>query len=235
MLKIIFDWLEVWALLIPLFVVITRKNQPPILTPIITYVLLALIINSLANISWKYKNDYNFPIWYQTNTYFYSIHSIVRFFLLSWFFIRLNQPLLLTIKKVILILFIIFLIVNFSFEPFINYWYKDGKMESTISTRLLAVEAGMMLFYCLQYYFYILLQDQTEERTPDFWIVTGLAIFSFCSFPIYFFYQAILNNHRTFTLNIWLVQKICFLIFCIGVAYAFYISKVSTNAVSTSE
>jgi hypothetical protein len=234
--KVLVDWLEVWALLIPIVAFMLNRMQPAYIKPVIAYVIVAFVINLLSNISWKFKHTYNFPVWYQTNTYFYSIHSIVRGFLLGCFFILLNQPFLQRAKKAVLVLFLLFIIINFMYEPFVNYWYENGKLRSTISYRLLAVEAAIMLFYCLQYYVYILLQDDSEDnRHADFWIVTGLAIFSFCSFPIYIFYNAILNNYHTFTVDIWLVQKISFLIFCLCLARAFYISKRSYNVVSTSK
>lgn len=236
-LKQILDWLEVWALLIPLFVLLKYRKQPHYLTPVIIYLFLALIINLLENISWKFKKLYDFPVWFQTNTYFYTIHSIVRVLLLGWFFILLHQPFLQKVKKIILVLFLIFTLINFMFEPFVNYWYEKGKLQSTLSYKVLATEAAIMLFYCLQYYLYKLMQDEEEFKRPsDFWVVTGLSIFSFCSFPIYFFYNAILQYDRTFTKNIWMVQKVCFLIFCLCIAWAFPISKHSNNnAVSTNK
>lgn len=232
----ILDWLEVWSLLIPLAVLSLRKKQPEYFKPVIAYIFLALLVNLFSNISWKFKHDYSFPVWFQTNTYFYSVHSIVRLFLLGWFFILLNQPFLKNAKKLALVIFSIFIMVNFTFEPFINFWYSNGRLQSTISYRLLAVEAAIMLFYCLQYYLYKVMQDYEEERwTPDFWVVTGLAIFSFCSFPIYFFYKAILFNYVTFTTEIWMVQKVCFLIFCGCIARAFYVSKNVYSTIATSK
>jgi hypothetical protein len=233
--QLIIDWLEVWALLIPVIVFMLIPKLPSYLRLVAVYVFIAFFINLFATISWKFKHSFNFPVVFQTNTYFYNIHSIVRLFLFGWFFILLDQPFLQRAKKIILLLFLVFIVINFMFEPFINYWYEDGKLQSTISHRILATEAAIMVFYCLQYYLYNLMHDEAVKRTPDFWIVTGLAIFSFCSFPIYFFYNAILLNYRIFTINIWVVQKISFLIFCLCIARALYISRKTQISVGKTK
>ncbi len=237
--KLVVDWLEVWSLLIPLFVITLKRKQPVFLKPVVAYVLIAFVVNLLSNISWKFKHDNNFPVWFQVNTYFYSIHAVARLFLLCWFFLLLKQPFLLNLKKIIPVAFLLFIIIHFSIEPFVNYWYNQkGELRSTLAYKVLAVEAAIMLFYCLQYYLFKLQQDVEDVSKPaDLWIVTGLAIFSFCSFPIYFFYNAILENYYNFTINIWLVQKIAFLIFCISMARAFYISqkKLGNNGAATNK
>lgn len=219
----ILDWLEVWALFIPLIALLKKNKRPGYLKPVIIYVWLALIINLFANLSWKLKAHYDFPVWYQTNTYFYNIHSIARFFLFSWFFIKLKQPFLSTPKKIIPVIFLIFIIVNFVFfEPFVNYWYENGKLNSILSSHLLSLEAGLMLLYCLQYYLYLMKEEQTFfTKLPSLWVVTGLSIFVVVGFPIYLFYTAAITHSKDFIINIWLVQKIAFLIFCILIAKAF--------------
>lgn len=232
--KDVIDWMEVWALLIPIVILIKKRKQPFYLKPITIYLFIALILNVLSNIIWKYKFSFNFPVILQVNTYLYSIHAILRLFLLGWFFIILEQRFLKTIKKITLLIFAFFVIINFMYEPFINYWYEKGKLQSTISTRVLATEAAIMVFFCLQYYLYNLINEQEFKKSPDFWVVTGLAIFSFCSLPIYFFYNTILQTHRTFTINIWTAQKISFLVFCLGIANAFYMAKNATNSHSKS-
>ncbi len=208
-------WLEVWALFIPLVVLLIKKKQPGYLKPVIIYLWLALIINLLANISWKFKAHYNFPVWFQTNTYFYNLHSVVRFFLFSWFFIKLGQPFLSTLKKIIPVLFLIFIFVNFIF-------FQDFFDFKIISSRLLSIEAGLLLLYCLQYYLYLLKEEEPFfTKLPSFWIVTGLSIFVVAGFPIYLFYDAAAEQSKYFIINIWIVQKTAFLIFCLFIANAF--------------
>jgi hypothetical protein len=219
----ILDWLEVWALSIPLIALLKKNKQPGYLKPVIIYLWLALIINLLANISWKFKSHYNFPVWYQTNTYFYNVHSIIRFYLFSWFFIKLRQPFFSLLKKIIPVLFLIFILANFLiFEHFINYWYENGKLNSILSSHLLSLEAGFLLLYCLLYYFYLLKEEQPFfTRLPSFWVVTGLSIFVVIGFPIYLFYTAAIEHSKDFIISIWLLQKCAYLILCILIAKAF--------------
>ena len=54
MLKDILDWSEVWAPLIPLTILLIRKNQPSYLKPVIYYVIFALVINTIGNIIWDF-------------------------------------------------------------------------------------------------------------------------------------------------------------------------------------
>ena len=76
-LQLILDWSEVWALLIPLFVLIGNTKQPTFLKPVIIYLLLALPINLIGDITADFKKY--FPSWLQSNTPLYNIHSVVRF------------------------------------------------------------------------------------------------------------------------------------------------------------
>jgi hypothetical protein len=216
--KQIIDWLEVWALFIPLIILLLKSKQPGILAPVVIYVFIGLYFNYLSDVSWKGKKLYNFPHWFQSNTYLYNLHSVARLILFSWFFNKLDQPFK-TIKKLVITFSLIFLAVNF-------LWFEDFFKFNLISSRLHAAEAGVLLFYCLQYYFYVLTQEQTSvNRSSSFWIVTGLSIFIIISFPIYLFYDAIIHQSINFGYNIWIVQKVAFLLFCICMAKAFYQSK----------
>ena len=216
MLKDILDWSEVWAPLIPLTILLIRKNQPSYLKPVKYYVIFALVINTIGNIIWDYKEVWNFPQWLQSNNFLYNFHSIVRLLLFTWFFILLKQPFLETIKKVVPVLFMVFVIVNFTFfEDFFYYWSFSG--------RLLSLATGILLLYCLQYYFFIL----TEENSPDsrpasFWVVTGLSIYVVINFPIFLFYMAFLKQFEGFAINIWDVTNISYILFFLLIAKAFY-------------
>ena len=216
MLKDILDWSEVWAPLIPLTILLIRKNQPSYLKPVIYYVIFALVINTIGNIIWDFKKAWNFPQWLQSNNFLYNLHSIVRLLLFTWFFILLKQPFLETIKKVVPVLFMVFVLINFIFfEDFFYYWSFSG--------RLLSLATGILLLYCLQYYFFIL----TEENSPDsrpasFWVVTGLSIYVVINFPIFLFYMAFLKQFEHFAIGIWDVTNISYILFFLLIAKAFY-------------
>ncbi len=218
MLKQILDWSEAWAVLIPLVVLLKYRRQPDFLKPVIIYVSLALILNLAADIIWK-QHKLGLNLSTKNNNPIYNTHSIIRLLLFSLFFVKLEQPFLTKIKKIVPVSFIVFV--------FVNFIYFDSFFTTKISHRLHSVEAGVLLFYCLQYYFF-LLQDENEtsiKNLPSFWIVTGLSIFEVASFSIYLFYDIILKSDLEFAKKIWIAQKIPFIVFCILTAKAFTLQR----------
>jgi len=219
MLKEIFDWSEAWAPLIPLAILIGRKNIPAYLKPIRLYIWLALLFNTGALLIW-YRNVLKLPgipIYLQSNNFLYNAHSIARLLLFSWFFILLNQRFMHRVKLVLPFLFVVLVIINFVFfEDFFDF--------NLLSSRLLATEAAMLLFYCLQYYIYLLIDDKgpTLKNQPGFWVVTGLSIYVAANFFIFLFYNYLLKqNLLVFAVNIWDVHNVVFIILCICIAINF--------------
>src|SRR5438552_10028389 len=179
-----FNWLEVWALLIPLTILLTRKKKlPSYLKPIKIYVLAALVINLFAIIIWRRnKLGLHFPDWLLSNNFLYNTHSIIRLLLFSWFFILLKQRFMHRVKAILPLLFIGFVIVNFVFyEKYFN---------DIFSSRLLTIEAVILMFYCLQYFIYLMLEERviSLKKQPGFWVATGLSIYVATSFFIFFFF-----------------------------------------------
>ena len=219
MLQQILDWSEVWALLIPLAFILNRKNPPVYLKPVRLYVWIALLLNIGATIIW-YRNRLGLtglPEFLQSNNFLYNIHSVIRLLLFSWFFILLNQRFMHRVKAVLPFLFILLLIINFVFfEDFFNY--------AMLSSRLLATEAAILLFYCLQYYIYLTIDDKgtSLKKQPGFWVVTGLSIYVAVNFFIFLFYTYLLKqNLIVFAVNIWDVHNIVFILLCICIAINF--------------
>ena len=221
LLQDILDWSEVWVLLIPLIFMLRWKPQLPYLKPIRIYIWVSIFLHLIINVIWRFKNDFGFQEGdlLSSNNFIYNIVSIVRFLLFSWFFILLGQPFLARVKKIIPLLFVIFLIINFLFfEDFFYYWSFSGK--------LLSLETGLLLLYCLQYYFFVLNEEHSsDKRPPSFWVVTGLSIYVVINFPIFLFYRAFLKQFENFAVNIWDITNISFILFCLFISKAFYESK----------
>ncbi len=219
LLKQVLGWSEVWALFIPLFALVLKRKQPLYLKPVIIYILLALVLNLFQDIIANLKFTLHFPHWLQTNNYVYNFHSVARLFLFSLFFIILRQPFLQKVKKIVPIIFSLFVIINFTFfEDFFNF--------NMLSSRLLSLEAVLLLFYCLQYYLYKLLEEnEGVEREPDFWVVTGLTIYVSVSFIIFLFQNTLVKQLQPFAITIWKVHDIVYIIFCFFLAKAFIMSK----------
>ena len=216
-----FDWIEVWALLIPLTFVLKKKGIPAYLLPVKLYVIAAFVLNLAILLIWKRlkleKIGLNITGWPESNNVIYNVHSIVRLLLFSWFFIALKQHFMHRVKKILPILFIVFVFINFmAFEAFYDY-YK-------FSSLLLSTEAAILLFYCLQYFIFLTLEDRgtSLKKQAGFWVVTGLSIFVALSFIVFLFFNYLFENDQILAINLWDVHNVGFLILCIAIARAFY-------------
>ena len=130
-------WLEVWALLIPLFVLIKKPGQPVYMRPVIYYLFIALFLNIVIILIWK-RQTLGLNTVFDNNNPVYNLHAIARLIFFSVFFILLKQPFLKWVKWIIPFLFIFFVVFNFIF---FEYYF-----QPKISTRLHTVESGILLF-----------------------------------------------------------------------------------------
>lgn len=215
MVQFLLDWSEVWALIIPLSILLFRKQQyHPSLKPVIVYVWLAFLINLAIDvimaINIYFKNDF------LSNNPLYNLHSIVRFACFSFYFIKLQPHSFTRIKKTLTTFAFLFIIVNFLlFEKFFNY--------DSFSGNLLALEAYLLLVYCMLYYLTELKNDSDELfNTPHFWVVTGLCMYVVINFFVFLFYLPMIYVDRDLTVNIWNVHNIAFIIFCLFITKAIY-------------
>jgi hypothetical protein len=211
------DWSEVWAPLIPLLLLLIKPKQPKPFTPIIIYLLVAVIIDSLIDIGWKFKS--HVPLLLQDNNFLYNVHSVIRFICFSTFFTLLNQAYHTKLKKIVPILSIAFLIINFTVSE--HFFEKNS-----FSSRLLAVESGLLLFHCLQFFLYKLqLVDTADKKVGDYWLVLGLSVYVVFNFPYFLLYKTLLSNGYTdFVINMWNYHNVSYIILCILIAKAFYVA-----------
>lgn len=208
------DWSEVWALMIPLSVLLFRRQQPPSLRPVIIYLWLGFLINIVIDVIMAI-NIY-FPGHNLSNNPFYNIHSTVRFACFSFYFILLQKNSFTRLKKWLAIATAGFLVINFIFfETFFN--------PDSLSGNLLAAEAYLLLIYCMLYYLAELKnEDDSLFNSPHFWVITGLAIYVVINFFVFLFYIPMLNVNTVLAVDIWNVHNIAFIIFCLFITKAFY-------------
>jgi hypothetical protein len=208
------DWSEIWALMIPLGILLFHRQQPAGLKPVIIYLWLAFFINLVIDIIMGinlYVKDADL-----SNNPLYNLHSIVRFTCFSVYFLKLPQASFTKFKKLIASFFLVFLIINFTFfENFFNY--------NAFSGNLLATEAYLLLVYCMLFYLSELKDDSKNlfDR-PDFWVVTGLSIYVVTNFFVFLFYLPMIYVDGDLAMNIWNVHNIAFIIFCLFITKAFY-------------
>lgn len=89
--RTIFDWSEVWALLIPLAVLLIYKPKGDWVPPIKWYLFIAFLLNLCIDFIWYVnKNEWlgvsNAKENWWNNNIFYNLHSITRLLFFSWFF-----------------------------------------------------------------------------------------------------------------------------------------------------
>jgi len=210
----ILAWSEVWALLIPLIVLLFNRRQPTVLKPIIIYLWLAFILNLGIDIIVLINVYYQKFV--MSNNFLYNMHSVVRFVCFGFYFMQLPQASFTNFKKVLAAVSITFIVINFSlFENFFNY--------NSFSGNLLATEAYILLVYCMLYYLAELKDDSKNLfASPDFWVVTGLSIYVVINFFVFLFYLPMIDVDEDLAVNIWNVHNIAFIIFCLFITKAFY-------------
>ena len=210
----ILGWSEVWALLIPLVILLFRRQQPATLKPVIIYLWIAFILNlSIDIITAINIYHHNFDL---SNNTLYNIHSVVRFVCFSLYFIQLPQTSFDKFKKLLTVVFLIFVVINFGFfENFFNF--------DSFSGNLLATEAYLLLIFCMLYYLSELKDDSKNLfNGPDFWVVTGLSIYVVVNFFVFLFYLPMIDVDLDLAVNIWNVHNIAFIIFCVFIAKGLY-------------
>ena len=215
-------WSEVWALLIPLTIFfLRRKHISHLLKPVLIYLCVALVLNSIADFIWQLQRPLNLPQWATNNLPVYVVHSIVRLVLFAWFFNRLKQPIMVNVKKLIPVLFLLFVVIYFSFIKSFSSLYTE------FNSPLHATEAALLLFYCLLYYWFLLQVEEPHfSRTRSVsWIVAGLTIYVAVNFFIFLFYDALMKTSVrswNFAYHIWDVHNISYIVLCCFIAKGFY-------------
>ena len=211
------DWSEAWATLIPLVYFLFHRNQLRYMRPVILYVILAFLINLTADGIMEY-NRY-MDGWRYSNNPLYNIHSLVRFACFVWFFELLGQSEFNKYRKYIPWISGVLIFYNFLFLE--NFWDKDK-----LSGNLLATEAYLLLVYCMMYYL-SKLRDDGEDWTdsPDFWVVTGLAVYVVVNFFVFLFYLPMIEQDIQLALDIWNLHNIAYILLCIFITRALYVSS----------
>ncbi|CAN5184103.1 hypothetical protein BH20BAC1_BH20BAC1_14210 [soil metagenome] len=108
-----FDLSEVWALLIPLFILQWKKEQPAYMKPVIFYLWSALLVNVLADGIAEFNRvseGYKF-----SNTPLYNLHSLLRFTCFTWFFSLLKLRSHKLLQILLPVLYLLYVVYEFIF------------------------------------------------------------------------------------------------------------------------
>ncbi len=211
-------WSEVWALLVPLCFIFPISKQKKFLKPVSYYIIIALLLNLFANIISNQK-AIGMPLPWHSNTMLYNLHSFIRFTCFAGFFILLKQKHYVHLKKMIPYLYAIILLLNFTI-------FSKSFTSLHINGNLMTAESYLLLVYCLLYYLSKLKGEGTLFKSdPDFWIVTGLAIYVVINFFVFLFYAPMIDENRKLADSIWTVHNVAYIFFCLFIAKAFSVTK----------
>jgi hypothetical protein len=206
-LHFILDITEIWAVLIPLAFYFYYRPRYVWVPPIRLFLFLALILGLIIDFIW-FGNSEDWFAW--DNNIYYNVISIVRLLTFSWFFSLISKDRFIYKLSVGLFLVIALVIFIFFVPP------------REFNSPLLALEAAILLFYCIRYFYFTLREDKGEMPTSnnEFWIVAGLCFYTAVNFFIFLFYHYLSKEYRGYAIGIWDVHNISFIIFCIFIARA---------------
>jgi hypothetical protein len=227
--RTVFDWSEVWALFIPLTILIVYKPKGNWVGPVKWYVIVAFLLNVGIDFIW-YSNKMGWfglsekehHTW--NNNILYNLNSFARLLFFSWFF-SIQGIGLKKIARIIPFVFLCAVIIFFSIKKDgFNYHDVHKKSIFYISSYLLATEAGLLLIYCLWYTNKIIREDKLASASsyPIFWIVGGLTLYTSVSFFIFLFYDYLNAHYNQFLVSTWDVHNLLLIILCSCIAIAFY-------------
>jgi len=222
---LILDWSEAWAPLIPLIIFLVVRPNYRWAKPVFIYLILAFIFSTILDIILAQYDlglnkwfDRNFKWWPRDqgdmkNTIFYNFISISRLLLFAWFF-NYFGGVFVKLNKFVPLLFILFTVINFIFFE---------KIED-FSSRLITLETGSLLFYCILYFFRVLRDDRPDDEAASpaaFRVVIGLSIYVALNFFIFLLYKQLTSSFVDLAIQIWPIHNFSNIIFCLLIALAF--------------
>lgn len=216
-LRSILDWSEVWALLLPLSILLIYKISDQSTRFIKLYVSIGLLLNFSAVFMLEYY--YLVPKWLyvdnlSNNNILYNIHSMTRVLLLSLYITTIKLSKHTTLSKIILVTYFIYILTNYFF------------IESPLflSSNTFVSESIVLLIFCILYFFKSIQDDSQVNwlKHPSFLVCTGICFYEVTTFFIFlFFYPLSLKDQDFFKVTM-RIYSISFTILCIFLAIALY-------------
>lgn len=211
----ILNWSEVWSLIIPLTVILIYKPSGNQSKPLVLYIIVALLLNSIAFVIAEFHKS--LPSWLKDNNIYYNLHSIARVIFLSWYIIRVRPYRSLLQLQLLLVAYFIFLLVNFIFLDNI----------SVLSSQLFSAESIVLLLLSISYLLRSI-QDDSETnwiKHPSFIAVTGISLYEAASFFIFLFFWPLFEENPEFGNLTMSIHIVMYIILCIMLALALYKSR----------
>ena len=210
LLNSVIQWSEVWALLIPLAIIILFSTKGGGMLPVILYICIAFILNLAAIIISIYHE--RLPSYFQNNNVLYNLHSFVRVLLLGWYIINLKLLSSSRLIKIVIPAYILFVLLNFIFR----------ENPLLLSSHLFSAESIVLLVLSFLYFFRSM-QDESKIdwlKHPSFLVCTGISLYEALSFFIFLFFYPLFEKNPEFGMLTMKIFSISYIIFCIFLALA---------------
>lgn len=211
--KLIWEWSEGWAMFIPLLAIMVYRPKGKYVNLIITYVVLAFLVNLFAQLVVQYY--YWFPDKFsENNNIYYNLHVIVRVLILGCYIISVRPYKYHVLLKALLILFIAFTIINFSFF----------ESPLLLSIRLFAAGNITLIICCVSYFLRSILEDSTVNwlKHPSFIVCTAVCLYEAVTFFIFLFIYPLSYTDPEFGLVTLRIYQVILVLFGILLAIALY-------------
>lgn len=212
------DWSEVWALLIPLTIIVIYKPVTGNVRFLVFYVIAAFIFNFLAILMVEYYYLVPDALMSNGNNIFYNLHSFVMVVFFSWYIINIKLHQYVVLLKVLLVVYLVFVAINFIF------W----KNPAMLSTSHFTAGSIVLLLMCF-FYFFSSMQDESHTnwlRHPSFIICVGICLYQAITFFIFLFiypmYDHDYNQNLSFAMFMMRLYQVIFVVFCIMLAMGLY-------------
>ena len=168
-------WGELAGILIPLFIVLLYRPKGEINRPLVLYTTTAFILNLIIIIIAKNNGHYSFIP--KSNHIYYNIHSIVKIVFFGWYlylFKTLKSSLLI---RLLIPLFLIFAILNFSFLQPIQVF------SETIAN----TESILLLIFCSAFFISTILDnsDTIWMNKPVFMVCASINLYAALNFFVF--------------------------------------------------
>ncbi|MES1197942.1 MAG: hypothetical protein ABUL41_01540 [Chitinophagaceae bacterium] len=213
LIRTIRNWSEVWALLIPLVIILRSRPLLSAMYPIVFYVWFALVLNSISTTMFVFHKS--MPSFLQNNNILYNLHSILRVTCLGFYIYNVRKHRYSFLYKILIGLYALFVVSNFIFFESILLF----------STRIFAAESIILLILCLTF-FVNSIQDDSDTnwlKHPAFLICGGISFYEAVNFFIFLLFYP-LSVDESFIQSMWTVHNITYVILCITIALALYSS-----------
>jgi hypothetical protein len=223
--KTIRNWSEVWALLIPLTIILRSRSHIPPMRPIVLYVWIALVLNAISTTMFVFHKS--MPDFLSNNNILYNLHSFLRVICFGFFIYHIREHKYSFIYKILIAIYILFATLNFIFfESILNF-----------STRLFSAESIVLLILCLSF-FVRSIQDDSETnwlKHPAFLICAGVSFYEAVNLFIFLLYYPLSASvDKSFIRSMWTVHNFTFVLLCIMIALALYSNYKKTTSIKAA-